>query len=312
MIGPRLSAARLVLALPCAVYLAAGAVIAQQTAPKHLEQAREFVRHLSPLQTEYCHHDTVVRWAVVDGADQNEARTDCSGFLDALLARAYGLTRDDFRRWTGRGRPVANTYYDLIRQRKGLTLVKSVDEVRPGDVIAIHYPPGAEDTGHVMLVNRPPRLRTATAPTIPGTFQWEVRVIDASHGLGIDLTNDQNSLGVTPNDAGDKDTGANGLQNFPVLTSATTGGAVTVRGTLDSLPNATFRVEFFASTSADPTGFGQGGQFLGFATVTTDASGHAVFNVTLQVPVAPGEVVAATATDARNNTSEFSHIVVAQ
>ena len=42
-------------------------------------------------------------------------------------------------------------------------------------------------------------------------------------GLGIDLNND----GVTPNDPGDGDTGPNSLQNYPLLTSATSGGGPT-------------------------------------------------------------------------------------
>jgi hypothetical protein len=154
--------------------------VAQPSGPKHLEAARDFVKNLSLGDTDYRHKDTVVRWKGFDGATRNEARTDCSGFIDELLAHTYGLTRDDFKNWTGRPRPLANTYYEVIDQGKRFTKVVKVAEIRAGDIIAIHYPAGAADTGHVMLVTSVPARRIASAPLLAGTEQWEIKIIDCS------------------------------------------------------------------------------------------------------------------------------------
>jgi len=133
--------------------------------------------------------------------------------------------------------------------------------------------------------------------------------------LGIDLTNGflfPRDDGLTPNDS--KGHGApndpNNFQNFPVLTSVTSsGGMTTISGTLKSASNSTFRVEFFAS-DVDPLGLPtEGQQFLGFVNTTTDINGNASFNATLNVPVANGRLVTATATDSIGNTSEFSNCV---
>ncbi|MEK6321650.1 MAG: HYR domain-containing protein [Acidobacteriota bacterium] len=122
-------------------------------------------------------------------------------------------------------------------------------------------------------------------------------------GLGIDL----GTPGVTPNDTGDPDVGANNLQNFPVLTSANNAGtSTTIQGTLNSTANTTFRIEFFSNQVSNPSGFGEGQSFIGAVSVTTDASGNASFNPTFLVTVAPGQIITATATDPTNNTSEFS------
>ncbi len=102
--------------------------------------------------------------------------------------------------------------------------------------------------------------------------------IFANRGLGIDLQND----GPTANDATDADTGANNLQNYPVITSATIGVSdVQISGTLQSAANQAFEVDFFANLTEDPTGFGQGAQYLGTATVNTGGDGSSQFSVTL-------------------------------
>src|SRR5262249_32060856 len=76
-------------------------------------------------------------------------------------------------------------------------------------------------------------------------------------GLGIALADD----GATPDDSGDGDSGPNGLQNFAVLTSVVDGNSTfTIRGTLNSTPGTSFRVEFFSVATADPSGYGEGDQ----------------------------------------------------
>ena len=124
--------------------------------------------------------------------------------------------------------------------------------------------------------------------------------IFSNAGLGIDLGPD----GVTPNDPGDSDN----VQNFPVLTSATS-GSTTVEGTLNSTLNTEFRLEFFANSACDPSGHGEGENFLGPTTVTTDGTGNAAFTVTFPDMVPAGQFITATATDPHDNTSEFSQCI---
>ncbi|HXG64790.1 MAG TPA: right-handed parallel beta-helix repeat-containing protein [Blastocatellia bacterium] len=130
--------------------------------------------------------------------------------------------------------------------------------------------------------------------------------IFANGGLGIDLGDD----GVTPNDPCDADTGANDLQNFPVLTAVTaSASSVTLQGQLNSSPNTTYLLQFFANSAPDPTGFGEGERLIGSTSVTTDGSCNASFSATLPAAVGAGQFITATATDPGRNTSEFSNAV---
>ena len=84
--------------------------------------------------------------------------------------------------------------------------------------------------------------------------------IHSNGGIGIDLGDD----GVTENDDGDTDTGANGLQNYPVIDSLNfTSNSVFVMGHLNSLAYKEYTLEFFASKVADNTGYGEGQDLSG-------------------------------------------------
>ena len=128
--------------------------------------------------------------------------------------------------------------------------------------------------------------------------------------MGIDLSGGaQNAAGDTANDPGDADEGPNGLQNKPVIRSATSSSdGITIKGKLNSVPSRAFNVQFFSSPSGN-----EGQKFIGQRILTTDASGNVSFSFKTQVKVRRG-VITATATDVFGNTSEFSapRTVVAQ
>lgn len=122
-------------------------------------------------------------------------------------------------------------------------------------------------------------------------------------GLGIEL----GSSGPTPNDPGDADTGANNLQNFPIIASVTAGGSSTnVKGSLNSAANSSFNLDFYRNSVCDPSGNGEGEHLIGSTLVTTDAQGNASFDTTFSVSTASSELLTTTATDQAGNTSEFS------
>ena len=150
----------------------------------------------------------------------------------------------------------------------------------------------------------------------PGVAVGEFSVLNAirfnsihsNAGPGIDLL----PSGPTPNDVGDSDAGGNNLQNFPVLTAVTSAGfgPTTLQGNLNSTPNTTFFLDFYATNAVEPGGVCGGRSHFGTALVTTDASGNAPVNAVFSAALSPGTQVTATATTANTlplgDTSEFS------
>jgi hypothetical protein len=169
-------------------------------------------------------------------------------------------------------------------------------------------------------------IQMSSSNTIGGTNSNAANIIAYNYGNGVGLlsgTNnsilhnsifsntklgiDNGTNGVSYNDPGDGDIGANNLQNFPVINSITTDlVSTTIEGTLNSFPNTTYIIEFFSNSSADPSGYGEGEHFIGSASVTTDENGDVNFSEILPVVISGGEFITATATDPDGNTSEFS------
>jgi hypothetical protein len=145
--------------------------------------------------------------------------------------------------------------------------------------------------------------------TIPGagnTIAFNANdgvLVDTATGVAIQ----QNSIHDNGNLGIELSNGGNNNQAFPVLMSATSDGVrTTITGTFTSTPNTTFTLEFFLNSAPNPSGYGEGQQYLGSWTVTTDGKGNATFTVTFVTGDTTGMFIAATATDPVGNTSSFS------
>ena len=174
---------------------------------------------------------------------------------------------------------------------------------------------GTDSTGNWPMGNGRDgiNLQNANATTIGSVSAGAANVIEFNNGAGVYVSSG-NTNTISANSIFDNGgpgillgPGANQSQAAPALSAAASAYGVTqLQGTLQSQPNSTFRLEFFASPAWDPTTSGEGQLYLGAANVTTDAGGNASFAAVLSVSSPTGTVATATATDAAGNTSQFS------
>ena len=168
------------------LFVAAGNTAPAQTAQEapYLQTARQLVRdlHENALVNEYGSQPTYLRWS----HPTREARTVCATFVTHLLEYTYGWKKEDISRWLGANGADASEWWEAIVRENGFRRFKNIEDIHPGDLLAIKYNDGSKDTGHVMLVDRVPQRVPPTAPIERGTEQYSVEVIDSSasgHGL---------------------------------------------------------------------------------------------------------------------------------
>lgn len=214
------------------------------------------------------------------------------------------------------GAPIASTRVSGVRIQGNAIGVSSYDMYYWHDGVLHPVPNGSGITivgSNNMITNNVIGFNDSGVVVLSGTGnQISANSIYLNRRLGIDLGGD----GVTADDVNDADGGANNFQNFPIITSASTqelrshgipsGYVSTAGGTLQSVPNSTFRIELFANMSAAPSGYGEGQYFFGTTNVTTDANGNASFSITSSENGLAARAFSVTATDSSGSTSEFS------
>lgn len=200
--------------------------------------------------------------------------------------------------WTGT-LPLPNGYAELqyAQYGGGIQLQNGAND--PTALVIGGFTPGEEN---LIAFNNGAGIH-ASSNSIGESFDSRANSIHHNRGVGganIDI----GALGPTPNDANDADTGANGVQNWPeILSASQSGNQLTVTYRVDTAStNATYplRIDFHADAG------GGGGAWL-----TQDsyplASAQQSRTITLLVPAGVRAIpFVATASDASGHTSELS------
>jgi hypothetical protein len=147
---------------------------------EHLWWAEQLVNHVSRQNNEYNRDPERITWAGVNGSRKYTNRTQCNSFLTNVLQQAYGWTDDDFEEWLGARNPGSVTYYHAIVREDGFDRIFTVDDIAPGDIVAIRYARRAHRHGHVAIVQSAPMPREPTSPVISRTHQFDLRVVDST------------------------------------------------------------------------------------------------------------------------------------
>ena len=128
--------------------------------------------------------------------------------------------------------------------------------------------------------------------------------------MAIDIDGDYTPTGL---DALDVDSGPNGIQNYPIITSSyVTASQISIVGTFNSKANKTYTIEYYSNVTCNQSGFGEGKLLIGNQSITTNSSGNATINSSFSVIVPAGSFITCLATDDLNSTSEFSECVLTQ
>jgi len=168
------------------------AAVCPQTAEasliEHLDLAEMLIATVLPATNSYG-DPTQITWEGQNGLNHSTNRSKCATLVTQLFEKAYN---PDYVAWFGCTSPHAASYHDAIEVEDGFTLIKSIHDVKPGDIIAIQYIDAGctnltcgtfstcTSTGHVAMVADFPRARTASAPLVSGTTQYSIEIIDTS------------------------------------------------------------------------------------------------------------------------------------
>ncbi len=128
--------------------------------------------------------------------------------------------------------------------------------------------------------------------------------------MAIDIDADYTPSGL---DVLDVDSGPNGTQNYPIITSSyVTSSQISIVGTFNSKANTAYTIQYYSNVSCNHSGNGEGKMLIGTQIITTNSSGNATINISFSAVIPVGSSITCLATDNLNSTSEFSECLLTQ
>ena len=166
----------------CFIALQALTVQAQGIVPKHVQLGQDLVLNIPPENNEYSNSRRLVRFPGDLFSSGYSVHTDCTGFVEAMLDRAYGY-QPAFSTKKFKDRFSIIDYVDGIERDESFKRIPRVDDLRVGDVVAwklLKKPATRRTNGHIVLVSgTPKKLETSRRS---GLTQWDIPILDSTTG----------------------------------------------------------------------------------------------------------------------------------
>ena len=123
-------------ALLASVLFSALGAIAQDTVPKHLQLARDFVANTKQENNSYSNTHIYTRMPGDLFASEYVVATDCGGFVEDMFRRAKSGVLEQLKTKKFKTRFSIFDWHPSIEKEEAFTRIRKVPDIQPGD----HHP----------------------------------------------------------------------------------------------------------------------------------------------------------------------------
>ena len=156
---------------------------AQDTVPKHLQLARDFVANTKQENNSYSNTHIYTRMPGDLFASEYVVATDCGGFVEDMFRRAKSGVLEQLKTKKFKTRVSIFDWHPSIEKEEAFTRIRKVPDIQPGDVAVWLYMNMGTHTlpGHMLFIDSAPvKLEKPRKPVVEGLDQYDVTIIDTS------------------------------------------------------------------------------------------------------------------------------------